>query len=448
MASTSEAPRPFYLSDNFAPVEEERSAFELPVRGSVPESLRGVYLRNGPNPVAGVDPGHWFLGDGMVHGVRLEEGGAAWYRNRWVRTRPFEEPGLQFVSADGSVDRTVALANTNVVGHAGRILALVETSFPTELSGKLETIGLHSFDDKLATAMTAHPKICPTTGEMHFFGYGFSPPYLTYHCADANGVLVRSEEITVGGPTMIHDFAITSDHVVFMDLPIVLDFEGLESRGMPYAWSDDYPARFGIMPRSGGDADIRWVEIEPCYIFHPMNAFELAGKLVLDAARYPELWRNSANEFDAAYLYRFSIDLDSEKVTEEALDDRPSEFPRIDDRLCGLPNRYGYAVVSETDVGAASTSLIKYDLVAGTSEIRDFGLGSSPGEAVFVPAHPDAEEDEGYLLALVYDAAREVSDLVILDARSFDAEPLAVVSLPRRVPFGFHGNWVADPADS
>jgi carotenoid cleavage dioxygenase len=437
---------PFYLKGNFAPVTQEVNAFNLSVEGAIPPELRGLYLRNGPNPRGG-DPGHWFFGDGMIHGVRLEDGEAKWYRNRWVRTKRFEDPSVELIGADGTVDRTVAVANTNVIGHAGRIFALVETSFPTEVDPELDTIAMCDFEGKLKSAMTAHPKICPTTGELHFFGYGFLPPYLTYHRLDAAGNLVQSEVIDVPGPTMMHDFAITERHVIFMDLPVVFDLRGA-ARGMPYAWSDDYGARLGVMPRGGGNADVRWLEIEPCYVFHPFNAYEQNGSIVLDVARYPDLWRGGSATFQVARPHRFVLDLKSEKVAEQPLDDLAIEFPRVDDRLGGLANRYGYAVINTRDDGRGLrlTGLVKYDLATGKSEVHDFGPGRQPGEGVFVPASANAGEEDGYVLAFVYDAARDGSDFVVLDASRFSAPPIATVPLPQRVPFGFHGNWVPDPA--
>jgi carotenoid cleavage dioxygenase len=437
---------PFYLQGNFAPVTQEVNAFNLPVEGAVPPELRGLYLRNGPNPRGG-DPGHWFFGDGMIHGVRLEDGQAKWYRNRWVRTKPFADPGVELIGSDGTVDRTVAVANTNVIGHAGRILALVETSFPTEVDPELGTLGICDFKGKLTSAMTAHPKICPKTGELHFFGYGFLPPYLTYHRLDAAGNLVQSEVIDVPGPTMMHDFAITEQHVIFMDLPVVFDIQGV-ARGMPYAWSDDYGARLGVMPRGGGTADVRWLEIEPCYVFHPFNAYQQNGSIVLDVARYPDLWRGGSATFQVAHPHRFVLDLEAEKVAEQPLDDLAIEFPRVDDRLGGLAHRYGYAVINTRDDGRGLrlTGLVKYDLATGKSEVHDFGPGRQPGEGVFVPASANAGEEEGYVLAFVYDAARDGSDFVVLDASRFAGPPIATVPLPQRVPFGFHGNWVPDPA--
>jgi len=435
---------PFYLQGNFAPVARELTALDLPVEGAIPPELRGLYLRNGPNPRRG-DPGHWFAGDGMVHGVRLEAGRAAWYRNRWVRTRFFDDgDDPQLVSADGVMDHTVAKANTNVIRHAGRILALVESSFPTELTPELETLGLCDFGGRLTTSMTAHPKLCPTSGELHFFGYRFAPPWLTYHRLDAAGALVQSEEIPVRGPTMIHDFAVTERHLIFMDLPIVFSPELAAEGRFPYRWSHDYGARLGVLAKGGRGADVRWLEIDPCYVFHPMNAFERGGRIVLYVARYETLWEDGPESFAPARLHRFTLDLGSEKVSEEALDDRAIEFPRVDERRVGSPNRFGYAVADPIVPGRDESQILKYDLETGAREAHDFGPGCRPGEAVMAPAHDAAREDEGWLLCFVHDAARDASDLTILDAQQPAAAPVARIQLPQRVPFGFHGNWLPD----
>ena len=435
----NDAARPFHQRDNFAPVDREVSAVDLPVEGRIPRALRGLYLRNGPNPRS--PSSHWFAGDGMVHGVRVEDGRCLWYRNRWVQTRVLTE-GASLVTPEGTVDHTIGVANTNVVGHAGRIFALVETSFPTELDRELATRGVCNFDGRLTTGMTAHPKLCPRTGELHFFGYGFLPPWLTYHRLDASGRLVRSEEIGVPGPTMIHDFALTDRHVVFMDLPIVFSFERAMSGSFPFEWSDTYGARLGVMPRDGGNADVRWFDIDPCYVFHPMNAHDTEAGVRLDVVRYRELWRGGPDSFTPARLHRWTIDLGTGRVTELPLDDRPIEFPRIDERRTAASYRFGYAVANEGDVSRNATAIIKYDLVGGTSATHQFGAGRHPGEAVFVPSEGATAEDDGVLLSFVYDAARDGSDFVVLDARAPADPPLATVRLPQRVPFGFHGNWL------
>jgi carotenoid cleavage dioxygenase len=441
------APGPFHLRDNFAPVEREVTAIDLPVEGALPRQLRGLYLRNGPNPRRGESP-HWFLGDGMVHGVRLEDGRCTWYRNRWVQTRVLTE-GATLLGSDGRIDHSVGVANTNVIGHAGRVLALVESSFPTALDRELGTIGICDFDGRLATSMTAHPKTCPRTGELHFFGYGVVPPWLTYHRLDAAGRLVHSEEIPVPGPTMVHDFALTDRHVVFMDLPVVFSPErALAGTSFPFEWSDTYGARLGVMPRAGAAGDMRWSEIAPCYVFHALNAHDGPGGPVLDVVRYPELWRGGPETFTPATLHRWTIDPQAGRVVETPLDDRAVEFPRIDDRRMGRSHRFGYAVANGGDVTRPAAAIVKYDLARGTVAAHEFGPGRHPSEAVFVPVADGAAEDDGVLLCFVYDAGRDGSDFVALDARAPADPPLATVRLPQRVPFGFHGNWIPDAGRS
>ena len=434
----------FYMEGNYGPVRDEMTAFDLPVEGSIPSVLEGRCLRNGPNPRHG-DPGHWFFGEGMIHGVELRGGRATWFRNRHVRTPSFEQ-GRHVVGENGLVDVSVNVANTNVIAHGGRILALAENTEPTEVGPELDTIGGFDFGGRLRTAMTAHPKRCPVTGELHFFGYGYCPPFLTYHRADAAGNLVQSEVIEVPGATMVHDFAITEHSVVFMDLPVVFDPTMIMSGTMPFRWSDDYGARIGIMPRGAGNADVRWFEVEPCYVFHPLNATEdSSGKVEVDVVRYPYIWRADQEDFPPATLHRWTVDTATGSVKEQPLDDQNIEFPRVDERRVGRSHRYGYAANGPAGEGLKyGTALTKYDLVTDSFERHDFGPGRSPGEGVFVPASDGASEDEGYVLTYVYDAGRDGSDLVILDASDFAASPVATIGLPQRVPFGYHGNWVAD----
>ncbi|MCW2558725.1 MAG: 9-cis-epoxycarotenoid dioxygenase [Mycobacterium sp.] len=427
----------FFQVGNYAPVADELTEYALPVEGAIPPELDGWYLRNGPNPRQAT--AHWFTGDGMIHGVRIEDGQAKWYRNRWVRTDSFIED-FPLYGPDGSRNLRAAKANTHVVNHAGKTLALVESSLPYEISNDLDTIGAYDFGGKLIDSMTAHPKICPTTGELHFFGYGnIFEPHVTYHRADANGDLVISRPLDVKALTMMHDFALTAQHVIFMDLPIVFNLDvAMKGEGdMPYRWDDAYGARLGVMRRDDPFGEVRWFEIDPCYVFHVANAHDSAdGKsVVLQAIRYPELWRDNGG-FDAdGVLWSWTIDLTAGTVSERQLDDRNIEFPRIDDRLAGLPARYSVSV--------GDHNWVRHDLPTGEAVEHDLGTGG-PGEAVFVPSGSGtADESNGYYLGYVYDPARDGSDLVILDASDFAGEPVATIHLPQRVPYGFHGNWIS-----
>ena len=431
----------WWLSGNFAPVEKEVEAFDLPVIGGLPPELFGVFMRIGPNP-AREPSAHWFLGDGMIHGVRIENGAARWYRNRYVKT-PLRENGIS--TRDPSVfgNKRASTGNTNIARHAGRIFALEEAHFPYEINGDLETIGCEDFGGALKTALTAHPKFCPVTGEMLAFGYSFMPPYLTYHRFAADGRLVQSEEIPIGGPVMMHDFCVTRTKVVFMDLPIVFDMATAMQGGMPYRWSEEYQARLGVMPRDGKAGDVKWFDIPSCYVFHPLNAYDEGDAVILDVARYEKMW---VKGFDVpAHLHRFRLDLKTGVANGEALDDLPIEFPRVRDERAGLKHRYGYAITTHGDDEAGfnlGSEIVKFDLDRGRTTVLRLGKGRFPSEAVFASA--GAGEDEGFLLSIVYDAARNSSDLVVLDAKDISKGPVASVALPQRVPFGFHGAWLAD----
>jgi carotenoid cleavage dioxygenase len=308
---------------------------------------------------------------------------------------------------------------------------------PYEITDELETVGAYDFGGKLVDSMTAHPKICPTTGELHFFGYGsLFEPYVTYHRADANGELTINRPVDVKAHTMMHDFAMTSGHVIFMDLPVVFDLDiALRGEGdMPYRWSESYGARFGLLRRDDPFGEIRWFDIDPCYIFHVVNAFEQGNTVVLQAVRYPELWRDNGSFDTQAVLWSWTLDLQTGTVTERQLDDLGVEFPRIDDRLAGLNARYSVAV--------GDNSWVRYDLTTGAAQRHELGSGG-PGEAVFVPGTGPADESNGWYLGYVYDPERNGSDLVILDAADFSGEPVARIVLPQRVPYGFHGNWIS-----
>lgn len=442
-----------YLAGNFAPVRDELSVTDLDVDGAIPLALAGRLLRNGPNPIA-PDPAnyHWFQGNGMLHAIELRDGKAVSYRNRWVRSDDTAEllgeapipaqPDDVFIGGRNA-------ANTHVVCHAGKILALVEVCLPTEVRADLSTVGRYDFGGQLRSPMTAHPKMDPRTGEMVFFGYDITgPPWLRYHVVDASGALVRTEPITIGGPAMVHDFAITDTHVVWFDLPVVYDFSLLGKRPFPAEWKPEYQARVGVMPRDGGDADVQWVDIDPCYVYHPANAWTDGDRVVVDVPKYGRAFDNDlSGPADTNSIYeRWTIDAAGGKVVTEVLDDRSQEFPRINETIRGRRHRYAYSTRTESVTSFDLQGLIKHDHDHGTSEAHAFGAGGHSSEAVFVPAPDATNEDDGWVLSVVYDATRNGSDLVILDATDFGGPPVATVRLPQRVPFGFHGSWIPDSA--
>ncbi|TDC48528.1 carotenoid oxygenase [Actinomadura sp. KC345] len=438
-----------YLEGLLAPVTEEVTSHDLPVTGRIPSGLRGRYLRIGPNPLGVEDDSsyHWFAGDGMVHGIRLRDGRAEWYRNRWVRSQKAAERLGERWPAGPVVENFDFAPNTHVIQHAGDTLALVEAGArPYRLDHELNTLGPCDFGGTLKGGYTAHPKEDPATGELHAIGYFFGWEHLEYTVRSAAGEIVRSVEIPVSDGPMVHDFALTEKYVVIYDLPITFSMEMAEAgAGLPYAWNDAHPARVGVMPRDGGVGDVRWIDIPPCWVFHTLNAFDDGDRVVVDLVRFPSFMHGGRLEGNPPpALDRWTIDPAAGKAVQETVDDRAQEFPRVDERLTTRRHRYGYTVadnVVETEGGAG---LMKHDYERGSSETRPFPAGSGVGEAVFVPSAPDSAEDDGYLMTLAFDRARQTTDLVVIASQDFTGEPVATVHLPVRVPLGFHGSWAPD----
>jgi len=450
-----------YLEGNFAPVPDEIDAVELEITGALPEALEGRFIRTGPNPI-NPDPSnhHWFIGEGMVHGVSLRGGRAEWYRNRWVLGP----------SAAAHLDRTPTVpaaggvfpgdGNTNLVHHAGKVLALEELSCPYVIGRDLQTLGQTDFGGPLPFGINAHPKFDAATGEMHVMGYSFAAPFMRYQVISAEGQVVHGVDVDIAGPVMVHDMGLTERFAIALDLPVLFDIElAMSGRRLPYRWFDDYTPRVGFIPRGGVGAGVRagapaptiWIEIDPCYVFHPLNAYDDGANVVMDVVRHPTMFREELegpNDGDP-WLERWVFDLDRRSFSSTVIDDAVQEFPRVDERLTGLRHRYGWSAgASLTTLGSTDVevggSVFKHDLVAGTTQRRELGKGRIGGEFVFVPASADAAEGEGWLMSYVNDLPSGTGELVVLDAQ--DLSDVARVHLPRRVPVGFHGNWIPDSA--
>ena len=428
--------QPFWARGNYRPVADEIEAFDLEVIGTLPPELNGHFLRNGSNPRDGSSD-HWFVGDGMLHGIHLEGGKALSYRNRWVQTAALQ----------GNGGMTANRANTSLLQHHGRAMALYEVSTPYEFNVEdLSTVGQYDFGGSLTGPVTAHPKVDPVTGELFIIGYSPMGDYLTYSVLSPSGELMKSQAIDIPNPVMMHDFQLTENYAIFMDLPIVFDLSQLEA-GFPFSWQPELGARLGVMPRYGSASEVEWFEIDPCFVFHTFNAFETeTGQVILEGCRLESL---NIQEFTSAENaptpWAWTIDLSSKQTQEGPILDLGMDFPKIDPRRQGRRNRvnYGLHLVGSTDdYPAHATGLVKHDRDSGKTEIWHQGEAIQPDEALFVSA-PNADgEDEGWLLSVVYNRATDKSEVIVIDAMSVEAGPIARVLLPRRVPFGFHGMWV------
>ncbi len=442
-----------FLTGIHKPMSEELTLENLSVSGAIPAALNGRYLRIGPNPVAPDPAGyHWFSGDGMVHGLAIKDGKALWYRNRWIRSKAVAA-ALGKPAAPGP-RHSFDTVNTNVAAIAGRTFALVEAgSYPVELSETLDEQIYNPFGDTLKGSFTAHPHLDPLTGEHHAIAYeGADPDTVRHIVISPEGKVVREEPIKVQHGPSIHDCAITERYVVVLDLPVTFSMKTLiAGHSFPYRWNPDHQARIGLLARNAPGSETIWIDVDPCYIFHVANAFDLPdGRVVMDAVVYDTMFADSLAGPDARSrgLERWTLDPKAGTVARRTLDATPQEFPRPDERRFGQPYRYAYTLglPVESDAFIGETFILKHDIETGDREVHDFGLGRYPGEFVFVPARTDAAEGEGWLIGLVVDLPHETTDLVILDAQKFGDAPVASIRLPHRVPPGFHGNWIAEGA--
>jgi len=440
---------PYLSSGNFAPVVRETTAVDLRVCGQIPRELCGRLVRIGPSPIGPRDPElyHWFSGTGLMHGLRLRDGRAEWYRSRFtLSTDAAEALGKAPLSGPGGPHLSV---NTSVMLVNGRSYAIVEASAnPIEFDYELNSIARADFGGTLEGGFTAHPKGDPATGELVAIAYDPSRPTLRYVVIDAAGRAETRADIPAPHRPMVHDVGITRNFVVVLDLPVTLQPEKHPGYPFPYFWNEKRPSRVGLLPRSGDLGGLKWFEVPACFVFNIVNSYESdGGEVVVDVVRHPRsfdhhpLWPDEGSPS----LVRWTLNLASGRVAERVLDDHGGEFPRINDCRSGQDYRYTYSAHWWGDQ-RESAPAYKHDVRNARTEVRDFGPGRASLEPVFVPRAGAIEEDDGYVMAYVYDGRRTASDVVIWSARDFSGPPLAVVELPVRVPFGFHGDWFSDAA--
>ena len=439
-----------FLQGNFAPVNEEITRDNLEVIGEIPLEIEGIFVRNGANPqFPNPERYHWFMGDGMLHKIQLQQG-QAYYQNRYVQTKGWkmEKEAGRALSPEELPRKNTA--NTALVHHGGKLLALWEGGEPHFIQETdLVTIGTYNFNGQLVSPFTAHPKVDPVTGEMMFFGYSMvQPPYLTYGWVSPQGNIEKVVNIDLPIGVMMHDFAITEKYTIFMDLPLTFRPERLQNGESGFKFEHDLASRFGIMPRHDEGANIRWFESDPCYVFHTLNAYEEGEEVVLIACRMSStsalgLFETDDPTGDIPKLYQWRFNLKTGESTEKVLCEIPSEFPRINEQYLGRKTRYGYTGKISDSPLSLMDGIIKHDFFNDSLQIHQFESESYGGEPVFVPHSQGKTEDEGWLVTFVHNNKTNTSYLIILDAQNIADDPVAKIILPQRVPYGFHGIWLS-----
>lgn len=442
-----------FLQGAFAPVFDERDDANLHIEGEWPEGLNGAFMRNGPNPEFEPD-GHYgypFDGTGMLHALFVQDGRAR-YRNRWVRTREFLEErtaGRRIYNSSFAAPPHANLANTNIVHHAGRYLALYEAGAAYQVDGNLDTVGAFDFDGRLPGYMSAHPKIDPGTRELLSVAYNLQTGDMLYSRISAAGVLDRAVPFRAPWPAMIHDIAITQRHVVAIFCPLVFDFS---RKGPPAEWEPARGTMIALVPRDATSAEkIRWIKGPAFFNWHTVNAFEQDDRIEVVLPWYDAFSLTaSAKRLE---LHRLVIHLETGIVEDHILDDRPCEFGRINEAYLGRKARYGYVGLRDPLPGdhwqsGAFEAIARYDLETGAKVMHRFPAGVTVCEPLFVADPRGQSEADGFILSFTHEAGNPQGSFVVLDARNLDAAPIARIVIPRRVPAGLHGSWVSAGASA
>ena len=462
-----------YLLGPYAPIFEEVVEKDLKVIGEIPKDINGIYVRNGPNPK--FEPQghyHWFDGDAMLHAVQFENGKAT-YRNRWIRTKNFIEEeqagkslwqglmGKFSANANRPWNRGVPLkdtANTAVGFHDGKLLAgwyMCGDLYSIDPI-TLETIGVEDYNGTFTSKAMAHIKVDEHSNEMMFFDYELTEPYMAYGVVNGTGTVKHFTKVKLPGPRIPHDMAITKNHSILMDLPLFYDLEVMVKKGKAFpVFRRDLPSRFGILPRFGNGNEVRWFEAKPCYIYHTINAWEEGDEIIMDCCINPEptpqhKLKPGATAMDKlcaylrveAHLHRYHFNLKTGETKEYQLDDRKTEFPLMNSQYLGRKSKFAYNQHFDLSHQMRFDGLVKYNTENQTEQIHWYGEGRFGSESPFIPKPNATEEDDGYVVSFVTDANSGTSEVIVLDAKNVDQEPLARIQLPQRVPLGFHACWV------
>ena len=454
-----------YLQGNYAPVEEEYDYdhSQLRVEGEIPKNLVGAFMRDGPNTA--YEPNHYVYpldGDGMVHAVYFRDGKVQ-YKNRWVETSHLKterkwdktiygsvgkllEVPQEVIDAGGEPSPVRNTANTNVIYHGEKLFAMWEGGHPHLLNNDLSTVGLYDYDGALkpGDALTAHPKVCPDTGDLITCTQRWDSPNYWVQVIDKTGKHKQTIPVEFERKGIIHDLQITENYVIIFYAPAWHSLERAMKGEDPFMWEPERGTKIVAIPRDGSGNNVIF-ETDAFFSWHFCNGFEQGGKIIIDY-----IWINSIPftqaqgtgvEKQPRRMYRMTLDKTTKQVTNEEFSDIFSEFSRVDERLMGKDYRYGFAASSNHDWDDAHgyNCTGRFDFVTGDTQLMDYGPEANAGEPVYVPNPESDKEEDGWVMCFVFNP-EEGAYLSILNAGTF--EQAAKVFIPSRVPNGFHANWM------
>lgn len=462
MTAKAQDMNPMY-SGNWAPIDKEIGTECTNIIGTIPTDLAGSYIRNGPNdefePIS-IKDYHIFDGDGMIHQLEFKDG-KAFYKNKWVETnalkmereaqkslwKGFKSP-IDFNHESGIPVKHPA--NTGIIYHNGKLLALWEAGLPYVMTFPgLETEGETDFDGEWTDAFSAHPSIDPKNGDLVTFYYSpIAAPYVKYGVINKDGKVVHRTEIEIPKPVMIHDIAITPNYSIICDLPYVFSIERAMNGEYPFDWEPDNGSRIGLIGRYDEGSEIKWFDVAMGNIIHVINAYEEGDEVVFEACRSKRTsYVTDGEDYDPsseqAHPWQYRFNLKSGEVKEKCLDEEIFvEFPRINDNYIGQYNRYTYALKFLPTTMPRFNAIVKYDRQTDERSVIELGELVYAIEFIFAPRIDAKDEDDGYLIGYIHDEVAGQSKTLIIDCKKFDDGPVATILMPQRVPYGFHSSWV------
>ena len=453
-----------------APSRIEVDIDDLEVEGELPTDLDGAFFRVAPDhhyPPMFLDDVP-FNADGAVSSLRFR-GGRVDLKHRYVRTDRFKAEAAAGRTLFGKYrnpftdDPSVAgmnrnLANTNVVAFDGKLLALREDSPPVAMDPlTLETLGNWDFHGTLSgPTFTAHPKLDPETGQMIGFGFASKGLYsrdVAYYEIGPDGRVQHEVWFEVPYYSMLHDWGVTRDYVVFPVIPVCgVGEEGLKAGRPHYAWDPRKDIYLGVLPRGGEAGDLRWFKAPNQFCSHVMNAFNEGTRVSIDVARaegnmfpfFPEPDRPFDPSKAASRLTRWTVDMGSTGdsfASVEQLSDFVGEFPKTDDRYQMSPYRHGWLL----GFMGVRNSLAHVDHATGKTEVFEADADTPLQEPCFIPRRPGAAEGDGYIIQAATRAREMRTDVFLFDAHHVAEGPIATIRLPIRLRPGYHGSWADAP---
>jgi len=476
---------PFPKTPTFMTIDEpfrfEGEVFDLEVEGELPAELAGTFFRVGPDqqfpPKMGdANP---FNGDGIVTAFRFKNGHVD-MQHRYVRTHRFvaeraarrglfgdyRNPFTDDPSVQG-IERTVS--NTNVVPHAGHLLAMKEDGRPYAMDPvTLETRQLWDWNGQMkATSFTAHPKIDPETGDLVGYAYaakGEATKDIACYTFDRNGQLLREIWLESPHAAMIHDCGVTPNYIVLPVIPQLMDLERIKRGGILFQWDPNADQIYIVIPRDGDAKDARFFRAPNAFPGHVINAFEDGDKVYLDLPIVNDnvFWffpdangqaPNPASLRTEIVRWCFDMGASGETPSAKVVAELAGEFPHVDDRYAGRPYRYAFMQATDPTkpynaekagpiMGFFFNTFLSMDMATGKTKSWFVGDTSSTQEPIFVPRSATAPEGDGYVMGVVNRRAENRSDLLVFDAQRIDEGPIATVRIPVRLKYAIHGNWV------